>query len=78
MRKEDEHIFLQNLLQMNSSTTSEFIYRASQHGWMFADFHNNSDNKGGTIILIRLDDGDCIGGFTTCDWSSDKDEYKTD
>jgi hypothetical protein len=39
-----ECIFIQNLLPMNFSNTFECIYRGSDNGWMFADFHSNCDN----------------------------------
>ena len=54
-------------------------YRGSTDGWMAEDFHRLCDNKGPTLTLLQIQDGDCIGGFTNHSWSSpDKSEYKTD
>ena len=41
------------------------VYRGSDHGWKFIDFHSRCDYKGPTISLFKVKDGDCIGGFTT-------------
>ena len=45
-------------------------YSGSAHGWTAGDFHNQSDNKGPTITLLKIKQGDCIGGFTNASWSS--------
>ena len=39
-------------------------YRGSEHGWMVKDFYSKAANKGATILLMKLKDGPCIGGFT--------------
>jgi hypothetical protein len=38
---------------------------------MGKDFHSRCDNKGSTIALYKIKDGDCIGGFTNAYWDSD-------
>jgi hypothetical protein len=38
---------------------------------MAKDFHSRCDNKGPTISLFKILDGDCIGGYTKAKWSSD-------
>jgi hypothetical protein len=43
-------------------------YRGSDHGWEKADFHKRADNKGWTVSLFKILDGDCVGGFTTQTW----------
>ena len=40
-------------------------YRGSDHGWEADDFHKNADNKNWTVSLFKIEDGDCVGGFTT-------------
>ena len=45
-------------------------YRGSKDGWKSEDFHQRCDNKGPSISLFRMKDGDCIGGFTVNSWSS--------
>jgi hypothetical protein len=39
---------------------------------MLKDFHSRCDNKGPTISLFKILDGDCIGGYTKANWSSNK------
>ena len=43
-------------------------YRGSEHGWGYDDFHKRADNKGWTVTLFKILDGDCVGGFTTQSW----------
>ena len=43
----------------------KMIYRGSEHGFMYKDFHSRCDGKGPTISLFKLKhNGDCIGGYT--------------
>ena len=53
------------------SLKSTLLYRGSDHGWNIIDFHSRCDNKGHTICLFKVKEGDCIGGFTTAQWLSD-------
>ena len=50
----------------------DLLYSGSQHGWMLKDFHERCDDKEGllTITLLKIKDGDCIGGFTKEKYSS--------
>jgi hypothetical protein len=43
-------------------------YRGSDHGWKLDDFHERADNKGWTVSLFKILEGDCVGGFTTQSW----------
>ena len=53
------------------------LYRASEDGWMHKDFHSRCDNKGPTISLFKIENGDCIGGFTNVQWQSER-KYEHD
>ena len=46
------------------------IYSGSVHGWMAKDFHSRCDNKGPTISLFKIKNGDCIGGYTAAWWGN--------
>jgi hypothetical protein len=48
----------------NKKLVTALLFRGSEHGWMKKDFHSRCDNKGPTISLFKVKDGDCIGGFT--------------
>ncbi len=41
------------------------LFRGSRDGWYGKDFHSRCDGKGPTISLYKIDDGQCIGGFTS-------------
>jgi hypothetical protein len=43
-------------------------YRGSDHGWGYEEFHSRADHKDWTITLFKIQDGDCVGGFTTQSW----------
>ncbi len=47
-------------------------YRGSDHGWKGEDFHKRADNKDWTVSLFKIEDGDCVGGFTTQSWDYKK------
>ena len=38
---------------------------------MLKDFHERCDDKGPTISLLKIKDGDCIGGYTKAQFSSE-------
>ncbi|RIA95262.1 hypothetical protein C1645_734229 [Glomus cerebriforme] len=49
----------------------DLIYRASHED--FKDFHLNCDNKGPTIVIIKVrNSGEIIGGYNPLDWRSVK------
>ena len=37
---------------------------------MLKDFHERCDEKGPTITLFKIKDGDCIGGYSKAQYSS--------
>jgi hypothetical protein len=48
----------------NKKLVTTLLFSGSEHGWKEKDFHSRCDNKGPTICLYKIKDGDCIGGFT--------------
>ncbi len=61
-----DKIYLQRVLNNLELT---LLYRGSRDGWEAVDFHSRCDDKGPTIILLQILNGDCIGGFTNVSWS---------
>ena len=48
-------------------------YRSSRDGWSPKDFHRMIDGKKPTVSFCRIkENGQCIGGFSSGDWSSHK------
>ncbi len=55
----------------NKMIATTLLYRGTENGMYYSNFHTCCDNKGPTICLIQLLDGDCIGGVTSVSWSSE-------
>ena len=57
----------------------ELLYRLSRDGKEYETFHKLCDNKGNTLLIVQLNDGNILGGFTTQNWDNKKtwkfDEY---
>jgi hypothetical protein len=63
----------------NKPVTSTLLYSGHLHGWNFKDFHDRCDSKGRTVSLFQIEDGDCIGGYTSQCWESPEGyDYKED
>ena len=69
--KEEDVMFMIGLFD-HKLTEITLFYRGTVHGWFYHNFHNKCDKRGPTISLFQIKDGDCIGGFTRCQWSSPK------
>ncbi|PKC01056.1 hypothetical protein RhiirA5_504827 [Rhizophagus irregularis] len=51
----------------------KLIYRASQEDFKIKKFHENCDNKGPTVVVIKVhDSGEIIGGYNPLEWRSFK------
>ena len=48
----------------------ERIFRASEHNFRAAAFHEKCDNKGDTLTLVRTEFGRTIGGYSHYPWDS--------
>jgi hypothetical protein len=55
----------------NKLLISTLLYSGSIDGWDALTFHSRSDNKGSTLSLFQVKDGDCIGGYNKASWTSD-------
>ena len=56
----------------------KLLFRASRDGYTPNSFHLRCDNKGPTIVFIKITNGRRIGGYTSISWTSnnsfEKDE----
>ncbi|KAJ6244687.1 hypothetical protein M0813_21030 [Anaeramoeba flamelloides] len=57
----------------NSNLQRRFNSRTD--GWEYQTFHQKCDNKGKSIVLVKLKNNSLFGGFAAIDWDS-KSEYK--
>ena len=69
--KKEEKEYLYKLLNKKQRLVTSLFYRGSLHGWKAIDFHSRCDKRGPTISLFKLKDGDCIGGYTKAQLSSE-------
>ena len=56
----------------NKPVTLTLLYCGHLHGWKWKDFHSRCDSKGRTVSLFQIQQGDCIGGYTSQHWESVK------
>jgi hypothetical protein len=70
---------IQKWIDEKNPTSIQFklLYRATQHGKETKDFHSRCDNKGSTITFIKTNKSRVFGGFTTLNWDSTTNNYKT-
>ena len=52
----------------NKPITLTLLYSGHLHGWNYKDFHSRCDSKGRTVSLFQIEQGDCIGGYTSQYW----------
>ena len=58
---------------------AELLYRLSENGDKCSTFHQLCDNKGPTLTLFHVNDGNKVGIYTPLSWeSSEKGFYKKD
>ena len=56
---------------------AELLYRLSENGESYSTFHELCDNKGPTLTLFHVNDGNIVGIYTPLSWDS-KSEWKND
>ena len=61
---------LKNWINPNMKIKAELLYRLTRDGDEFQTFHNLCDNKGITLLLVKLIDGNILGGYITKDWDN--------
>ena len=61
----------------NKKLVTTLLFRGSQHGWEDKDFHSRCDNKGKTVSIFQIEDGECIGGYTSQHWD-ESSKHKAD
>ena len=54
----------------NIKMKGELLYRLSKDGKEYETFHKKCDNRGETLILIKINENLIIGGYTSLNWDS--------
>ena len=64
----EQAAFLKNIL--GNPRRIERIFRASEHNFKVAAFHEKCDNKRDTLTLVRTEFGRTIGGYSHYPWDN--------
>ncbi len=67
---EKYNMTIKNWINPNLPIKAELLYRLSRDGNEYKTFHNLCDNKGNTLTIFKLNDGNILGGYTTKDWDN--------
>ena len=68
---ENYNITLKNWINSDLKIKAELLYRASRDGEDYSTFHRLCDNKGPTVVLAKLTDGDILGSYTPLNWDTE-------
>ena len=68
---------LKNWIDPSRKIKAELLYRSSQNGENISTFHELCDNKGPTLTLFHVNDGNKVGIYTPLSWDSNS-EWKFD
>ena len=61
---------LKNWINPSKKIKAELLYRLSEYGDKYSTFHELCDNKGPTLILFHVNDGNIVGIYTPLSWDS--------
>ena len=61
---------LKNWINPNLNIKAELLYRLTRDGKEYRTFHQLCDNKGPTLVLAKLTEGDILGTYTPIYWDS--------
>ena len=67
---EKYNVCLKNWINPKLSIKADLLYRASRDGEEYQTFHKLCDNKGPTVVLAKLTDGNILGTYTPLDWET--------
>ena len=68
---------LKNWIDPTRKIKAELLYRLTQNGENISTFHELCDNKGPTLTLFHVNDGNKVGIYTPLSWDSNS-EWKMD
>ena len=74
------NLSLKNWINSSRKIKAELLYRLSENGDKYSTFHELCDNKGPTLTLFHVNDGNIVGIYTPLSWDSSntwKDDMET-
>ena len=71
---------LKNWINPLKKIKAKLLYRLSENGDKFSTFHELCDNKGPTLTLFHVNDGNIVGIYTPLSWESpfNGEKWKSD
>eukprot|EP01083_Nonionella_stella_P141336 435246_1 len=67
---DEEQKLLRKWIHEGDRRTFDLLYRASEHDFSAATFHEKCDNRGSTLTLVQSEQGYIYGGYTDVCWQS--------
>lgn len=64
--------FLVDMFYPRKITSIVLIHRASENNFTSASFHSKCDGKGPTLTIIKSENGNIFGGYSSSSWTSDQ------
>ena len=64
---------LKNWINPSKKIKAELLYRFSQNGDSTLKFHELCDNKGPTLTLFHVSDGNIVGIYTPLSWDTNSE-----
>ena len=61
--------------QLKCQQLPQLLYRATRDSFSFTSFHEKCDNHFKVVIIVKSQDGDLFGGFTTQNLKSENNQY---
>ena len=71
------NLSLKNWINPSKKIKAELLYRLSDNADNSSTFHELCDNKGPTLTLFHVNDGNIVGIYTPLSWDSSS-EWKKD
>ena len=78
MNKEQVMFVGDSLRKIGKAKGLKLLFRASEHEFSAAKFHEKCDNKPHTLTLMRNEFGKTIGGYTPVCWNAVRSGYAPD
>jgi len=65
---ENEDAIKRDLKDLTGFETTDLLYRASRDGFNPDNFYEKCEGKSNTVVVVKVKDGDLIGGYVSIPW----------
>ena len=66
----NEKEIINEINKLTGKKIKTLLYRGSKDGFKASDFHSKCDGHSNTITIVKVKNGDIIGGYTSVKWES--------